>query len=114
MDATEAHQASYAHYIAHVDQRLELLTGVSAGNAETPDTVRGLVNARLQRLARDMTAFGENRSNRTQRSDEVNAISAETALIKSELNALAELQLTNSVVRLLCQLIGLGDGIDAG
>jgi len=65
------------HYLEpHYDQGLELLTGVPAGDAETPDTVHGLLNARLHPLARDMVAFGETRSNGVQKSGEVNAIGA--------------------------------------
>jgi hypothetical protein len=49
-----------------VDQGLELLTGVPAGTVETPDTIHGLVQARLQRLARDMLAFADSRQNGAQ------------------------------------------------
>jgi predicted ATP-dependent protease len=77
-DVVEAIRSGQFHIypIAHVDQGLELLTGVPAGDAETPDTVHGLVNARLQQLARDMVAFGETMSNGVQKSNEVNAVGA--------------------------------------
>jgi predicted ATP-dependent protease len=77
-DVVEAIRSGQFHIypIAHVDQGLELLTGVPAGDAETPDTIHGLVNARLQQLARDMVAFGETSSNGVQKSGEVNAVSA--------------------------------------
>ena len=66
-DVAAAIRAGQFHIypIAHVDQGLELLTGVPAGNAETPETVHGLVNARLQQLARDMVAFADTRLNGT-------------------------------------------------
>ena len=77
-DVVEAIRSGQFHIypIAHVDQGLELLTGVPAGDAETPDTVHGLVNARLRQLARDMVAFGETSSNGVQKRDEVDTVSA--------------------------------------
>jgi predicted ATP-dependent protease len=77
-DVVEAIRSGQFHIypIAHVDQGLELLTGVPAGDAETPDTVHGLVNTRLQQLARDMVAFGETSSNGVKKSDAANAVSA--------------------------------------
>jgi ATP-dependent Lon protease len=48
----------HVYPIAHIDQGLELLTGVPAGDIQTEGTVHFLVNAHLQRLAKDMTAFG--------------------------------------------------------
>ncbi|GIX49452.1 MAG: ATP-dependent protease [Candidatus Tectimicrobiota bacterium] len=60
-DVVEAIRAGRFHIypITHVDQGLELLTGVPAGDVHTPGTVHYLVNARLQQLARDIVAFGE-------------------------------------------------------
>jgi predicted ATP-dependent protease len=56
----------HVYPITHVDQGLELLTGVAAGDKATLDTVHGMVNAQLQRLAREITAFsGENSHNGT-------------------------------------------------
>jgi hypothetical protein len=49
--------------ITHIDQGLELLTGVPAGTVETPETLHYRVNQRLQRLAQDMTTFGEEPQN---------------------------------------------------
>jgi predicted ATP-dependent protease len=58
-DVVDAIQSGQFHIypITHVDQGLELLTGVSAGDTKTPDTVHYHVNANLHRLAQDMTAF---------------------------------------------------------
>jgi hypothetical protein len=77
-DVVEAIRSGQFHIypIAHVDQGLELLTGIPAGDAKTPDTVHGLVNTRLQQLARDMVAFGETSSNGVQKRDEVDTVSA--------------------------------------
>ena len=60
-DVVEAIRAGQFHVypITHVDQGLALLTGVPAGEPETPDTVHGMVNTRLKQLAQDMTAFGD-------------------------------------------------------
>jgi ATP-dependent Lon protease len=60
-DVVKAIEAGRFHVypITHVDQGLELLTGIPAGNVETPGTVHYLVNERLQQLARDIMAFGE-------------------------------------------------------
>ena len=49
--------------ITHVDQGLELLTGVPAGTVETPGSLHSLVQARLQRLAQDILAFVDGRQN---------------------------------------------------
>ena len=65
-DVVEAVRTGQFHVypITHVDQGLALLTGVAAGDKSTPDTVHGMVNAQLQRLAREITAFsGENSHN---------------------------------------------------
>lgn len=43
--------------ITHVDQGLELLTGVPAGDLMTAGTVHYLVNAQVHRLAMAMIAF---------------------------------------------------------
>jgi len=58
-DVVDAIQAGQFHIypITHVDQGLEVLTGVSAGDTKTPDTVHYQVNAHLQRLAQDLTVF---------------------------------------------------------
>jgi predicted ATP-dependent protease len=58
-DVVDALQAGQFHIypITHVDQGLEVLTGVSAGDTKTPDTVHYQVNAHLQRLAQDLTVF---------------------------------------------------------
>jgi ATP-dependent Lon protease len=62
-DVVEAIRAGRFHVypITHIDQGLELLTGLPAGNVETQGTIHYLVNARLRQLAQDMTAFGEAR-----------------------------------------------------
>ncbi|MGQ4808619.1 hypothetical protein NKDENANG_02006 [Candidatus Entotheonellaceae bacterium PAL068K] len=62
-DLVEAIRAGRFHVypITHVDQGLEWLTGLPAGDVETPGTVHYLVNTRLQQLARDIVAFGEAR-----------------------------------------------------
>jgi ATP-dependent Lon protease len=64
-DVVEAIRAGQFHIypITHVDQGLELLTGMPAGSVATPDTIHGLVQARLQRLAQDMMAFADDRQN---------------------------------------------------
>jgi ATP-dependent Lon protease len=58
-DVVEAIRGELFHVypISHIDQGLELLTGVPAGNVETPHTVHFLVNARLQHLAQAIMAF---------------------------------------------------------
>ena len=53
----------HVYPITHIDQGLELLTGVPAGTVETPETLHYQVNQRLQQLAQDMTTFGEGRQN---------------------------------------------------
>ena len=60
-DVAEAiHSGRFHIYpISHVDQGLELLTGMPAGDVATPETLHHKVNAHLQRLARDMTTFGD-------------------------------------------------------
>jgi predicted ATP-dependent protease len=62
-DVVEAIRVGRFHVypITHIDQGLELLTGTPAGDVGTPGTVHSLVNACLQRLAQDMTSFGEAR-----------------------------------------------------
>jgi ATP-dependent Lon protease len=62
-DVVEAIRSRQFHVypITHIDQGLELLTGIPAGDVETPGTIHFLVNARLQRLAREMTTFAESR-----------------------------------------------------
>jgi predicted ATP-dependent protease len=77
-DVVEAIQTGQFHIypIAHVDQGLELLTGIPAGDAETPDTVHGLVNARLRQLARDMVAFGEASPNGSQKDEAATTVHA--------------------------------------
>lgn len=64
-DVVEAIRAGRFHIypITHVDQGLELLTGVPAGTVETPDTLHFLAYTRLQRLAQDMLAFADDRHN---------------------------------------------------
>lgn len=62
--------------IAHVDQGLELLTGIAAGDIGHPETLHGRVNTRLQQLARDMMAFAETHANGSQNRDEATAASA--------------------------------------
>jgi ATP-dependent Lon protease len=66
-DVVEAIRAGQFHIypITHVDQGLELLTGMPAGSVATPDTIHSLVHARLQRLAQDMMAFTDDRQNGT-------------------------------------------------
>jgi hypothetical protein len=59
-DVVEAIRAGRFHVypITYIDQGLALLTGVPAGDTTTAGTVHYLVNARLQKLAQDITAFG--------------------------------------------------------
>lgn len=59
-DVVEAIEQGRFHVypIAHIDQGLELLTGIPAGDMHTAGSVHALVNAHLQRLAKDMAAFG--------------------------------------------------------
>ncbi len=66
-DVAEAirHGQFHIYPIAHVDQGLELLTGIPAGDIGAPDTLHGLVNARLQGLALDMASFADASSNGT-------------------------------------------------
>ena len=56
-DVVEAIRSGQFHVypITHIDQGLELLTGVPAGTVETPETLHHRVNQRLQQLAQDMT-----------------------------------------------------------
>ena len=56
--------------IAHVDQGLELLTGMPAGDVATPETLHNKVNAHLQRLAQDMTTFGDAHVDGSQKREE--------------------------------------------
>jgi ATP-dependent Lon protease len=59
-DVVEAIRAGRFHVypITHIDQGLALLTGVPAGDTATAGTVHYLANARLQKLAQDIAAFG--------------------------------------------------------
>jgi predicted ATP-dependent protease len=59
-DVVEAIRVGRFHVypITHIDQGLALLTGVPAGDTTTAGTVHYLVNARLQKLAQDIAAFG--------------------------------------------------------
>ena len=59
-DVVEAIRAGRFHVypITHIDQGLALLTGVPAGDITTAGTVHYLANARLQKLAQDIAAFG--------------------------------------------------------
>jgi len=76
-DVAEAIRSGQFHIypIVHVDQGLELLTGVPAGDAEAPETLHGLVNARLQQLARDMVSFADTSANGSQKREEITAAS---------------------------------------
>ena len=67
-DVAESIQSGQFHVypIVHVDQGLELLTGIPAGEVGNPETLHGLVNGRLQQLARDMMAFGDTDANGSQ------------------------------------------------
>jgi ATP-dependent Lon protease len=67
-DVVEAIRRGQFHVypITHIDQGLELLTGIAAGAVETPQTLHYRVNQRLQQLAQGLTAFGEGRQNGTQ------------------------------------------------
>jgi ATP-dependent Lon protease len=67
-DVVEAIRAGRFHVypITHIDQGLELLTGMAAGTVETPQTIHYRVNQRLQQLAQGITAFSEGRQNGTQ------------------------------------------------
>lgn len=58
-DVVEALQAGRFHVypISHIDQGLELLTGVPAGDLITAGTVHYLVNAQLRQFATAMMAF---------------------------------------------------------
>jgi ATP-dependent Lon protease len=66
-DVVEAIRSGRFHVypITHVDQGLELLAGLPAGDIQTPSTIHYLVNARLQHLARDIMAFDAGRYNGT-------------------------------------------------
>ena len=67
-DVVEAIRSGRFHVypITHIDQGLELLTGITAGTVETSQTLHYRVNQRLQQLAQGLTAFGEGRQNGTQ------------------------------------------------
>jgi hypothetical protein len=67
-DVAESIQSGQFHVypIVHVDQGLELLTGIPAGEVGNPETLHGLVNVRLQQLARDMMAFADTSANGSQ------------------------------------------------
>jgi predicted ATP-dependent protease len=79
-DVVEAIRARQFHIypIAHVDQGLELLTGVPAGTVQTPDTIHSLVHAHLQRLAQDMMAFADSRQNGARPAEVSHTDSAQT------------------------------------
>ena len=66
-DVVEAVRAGRFHVypITHIDQGLALLTGVPAGDITTAGTVHYLANARLQKLAQDIAAFGHAERNGT-------------------------------------------------
>ena len=66
-DVVEAIRAGRFHVypITHIDQGLALLTGVPAGDITTAGTVHYLANARLQKLAQDIAAFGHAERNGT-------------------------------------------------
>jgi ATP-dependent Lon protease len=66
-DVVDAIAAGRFHVypITHIDQGLELLTGVPAGTIDTPDTLHYRVNQRLQKLAQDITAFSDGGQNGT-------------------------------------------------
>ncbi len=76
-DVVEMIRAGQFHIypITHVDQGLALLTGIPAEDVETPETLHGLVNARLQQLADEMVSFADTRANASQQSVEVAAVS---------------------------------------
>ncbi|HEY7491144.1 MAG TPA: hypothetical protein VIH59_08560 [Candidatus Tectomicrobia bacterium] len=63
----------HVYPVAHVDQGLELLTGMPAGNVETPDTIHYLVNTRLQQLAQAIMAFGDGSHNGTRSAETITA-----------------------------------------
>jgi len=71
-DVAEAIQSGNFHIypIAHIDQGLELLTGIPAGDIGSPETLHGLVNTRLQQLARDILAFADTHANGSQNREE--------------------------------------------
>lgn len=56
----------HVYPIASIDQGLELLTGIPAGDIQTEGTAHCLVNAHLQRLAKEMTAFSQSAGNGAQ------------------------------------------------
>jgi predicted ATP-dependent protease len=66
-DVVEAmHQERFHVYpITHVDQGLELLKGVPAGDLMTAGTVHYLVNAQLRHFATAMIAFSPDARNGT-------------------------------------------------
>lgn len=53
----------HVYPVRHVDQGIELLSGMPAGSVDTPDTFHYKVNARLRQLAQDIMAFGESSRN---------------------------------------------------
>ena len=71
-DVAEAIQSGNFHIypIVHIDQGLELLTGIPAGDIGSPETLHGLVNTRLQQLARDILAFADTHANGSQNREE--------------------------------------------
>jgi predicted ATP-dependent protease len=69
VDAMRAEQF-HIYPIAHIDQGLALLTGVSAGDPETPDTLHDRVNTRLWQLAQELTAFDGREHSQNGRSPE--------------------------------------------
>jgi lon-related putative ATP-dependent protease len=60
-DVVEAIGAGRFHVypVTHIDQGLELLTGVPAGSIDTAGTVHALVDTRLKQLAQDIMTFAE-------------------------------------------------------
>lgn len=61
-DVVEAIRTGQFHIypVSHIDQGLELLTGVVAGDITEPETIHYRVNAHLQHLAQEITAFVRN------------------------------------------------------
>jgi lon-related putative ATP-dependent protease len=63
----------HVYPVVHIDQGLELLIGMHAGDVETPDTIHYLVNTRLQQLARAIMAFGDGGHNGTRAAETTTA-----------------------------------------
>lgn len=64
----------HVYPITHIDQGLELLTGLPAGDTQTSGTLHAMVHERLQRLAKDMTAFGKEAGDRASANEESVAV----------------------------------------